>query len=107
LRPENTKPPIQSGTAFLLLFFFFFLFSFLDMSLLVVSLGCAMILMHYGQWLFEAEGRGGKNSFFFHFSLFLLDRTFHYSGMLGLFNFVAGLYYTHFYLADRTHWKNW
>ena len=37
----------------------------------------------------------------------LHDRTFHYSGLLGIFNFLAGLYYTHFYLANRIHWKNW
>jgi hypothetical protein len=91
LKSETGKPPIQS-----------------DVTLLVVSLGMSFVLMHYvqvgaaacctdlpltlslPQWLFD-----------------LHDRTFHYSGLLGIFNFFAGLYYTHFYLASRVHWKNW
>ncbi len=61
-----------------------------DVTLLIISVGMSFILMHYMQWLFD-----------------LHDRTFHYSGLLGMFNFIAGLYYTHFYLASRVHWKNW
>lgn len=61
-----------------------------DVTLLIVSLGMSLIAMHYLQWLMEVN-----------------ERSFHYSGLLGAFNYVVGLYYTHFYLAKLIHWKHW
>ncbi len=101
LKNEGGKPPIQS-----------------DVTLLIISIGMSFILMHYMQVRAETAAGEGRRvlSFLFcvQFSLLsgqwlfdLHDRTFHYSGLLGMFNFLAGLYYTHFYLASRVHWKNW
>ena len=61
-----------------------------DLTLLITASGMSLIVFHYSQWLLNHPGR-----------------NFHYSGLLGIVNFIAGIYYTHFYLASLVHWKKW